>query len=175
MRLAIITAALTALAPAARAVDLGPLAPAAQGKVQCFSPNTAARTCQSIGAYRITPAGAIENEAIVMVSTSPLVVMTTVAPVQIKAGADCGVMLAKYLTSATFTVDGRPLDAAQTAKLRAAFTEAMRATLGHEICVSYRPQGEGVLATSTLDGTPRPEMDQKVLWVSPADGWRVGF
>jgi hypothetical protein len=158
----------------ARAIELGPLAPSADGKVQCFSPNTAAKTCQSIGAYKIA-SGAIENEAIVMVSPSPLVVMTTRTPVQIKAGGDCGVMLAKYLTTATFTVEGRPADPAQTAKLRVAFADALKPTFGHEICVFYRPQGEGALATSTIDGRPRPDLDQKVMWVSPADGWKVGF
>src|SRR6185503_3776631 len=120
------------------------LSPSAEGKVQCYSPNTAAKTCQSIGAYSVTPGGAIENDAVVMVSSSPLVVMTTHTTVQIKAGGDCGVLRARDLTSATFTLEGRPTNPAQAAKLRAGMVDAMRPMIDHEVCVFYRPQGEGV-------------------------------
>ena len=175
MRFWILMAALCAAAPAAHAVDLGPLAPAGEGKVQCYSPNTAARSCQSIGAYQVDAKGVIQNDAVVMVTSSPLLIMTTRSAVTIKAGGDCGVLRPAHIASATFTVEGRPADAAQTARLRAAMLGSMKPMLGHEICVYYRPQGEGVLATSTVDGRPEPEMDQRVMWVSPSDGWRVGF
>jgi hypothetical protein len=175
MRIAVLSAALLAAAPGAHAVDLGPLAQAADGKVQCYAPNPVAKSCQSIGAYRITPAGAIENEAIVMVSSSPLVVMTTRSLVQIKGGADCGVMRQQDIATASFTVEGRPATPDRIAALRATMLGAMRPMLNHEICVFYRPQAEGLLATTAVDGRPRPDMDQKVLWVSPAEGWKVGF
>jgi len=172
---ALLSAALLGAAPAAHAIDLGPLAQAADGKVQCYVPNTVAKSCQSIGAYRITPAGAIENEATVMVSSSPLVIMTTHSLVQIKGGADCGVIREKDIASAHFTLEGQPAAPDRIAALRAAMLGAMRPMFNHEICVFYRPQPDGLLATTTVDAKPRPEMDQKVLWVSPADGWKVGF
>ena len=175
MRTAVLSATLLALASAAHAVDLGPLAPAAGGKVQCFSPNPAAKSCQSIGAYRVTPEGVIENEATVMVSDSPLIIMTTRAPVKIKAGADCGVLSAKDLLTSSFTLDGHLAGPVETTRLRAAMRNRMGPVLGHEICVSYRPQGEALLATSTVDGSARPDMDQKVIWVPAADGWKVGY
>ena len=175
MRRTLLSAALLAISPAAHAIDLGPLAQAADGKVQCYSPNTAAKSCQSIGAFRVTPAGVIENEATVMVSSSPLVVMTTRSAVQIKGGGDCGVLRASDIASASFLLEGRPAAPDRTAALRTSMLNTMRPMIGHEICVFYRPQGEAFLATSTVDSRPRPEMDQKVLWVSPADGWKVGF
>lgn len=175
MRIWTLTAILCLAATAAHALDLGPLAPAAEGKAQCYSPNSAARSCQSIGSYRVDPKGVIQNDAVVMVSSSPLVIMTTRSAVTIKAGADCGVLRSEHIAAATFTVEGRPADASQTSRLRAAMMASMKPMMGHEICVSYRPQGEGMLATSTVDGKPQPAMDQRVIWVSPADGWRVGF
>lgn len=174
MRNLIIVAALAA-APAAQAADLGPLAPAAEGKVQCYSPNTAAKSCVSIGSYLVDAKGVIQNDAVVMVSSSPFVVMTTRSAVTIKGGGDCGVLRPEHITTATFAIEGRPADAEQTKRLRAAMVGTMKPMMGHEVCVYYRPQGEGVLATSTVDGKPRPQMDQRVLWVTPADGWRVGF
>lgn len=41
-----------AFGSSAQGASLGPLAPVAEGKVQCFEPNEVARTCQSIGDYR---------------------------------------------------------------------------------------------------------------------------
>jgi len=117
----------------------------------------------------------VENEATVMVSSSPLVVMTTRSAVQIKGGGDCGVLRANDIASASFLLEGRPAAPDRTAALRTSMLNTMRPMIGHEICVFYRPQGEAFLATSTVDSRPRPEMDQKVLWVSPADGWKVGF
>ena len=180
MRLRILTAApcaaaLCAAAPAAHAIDLGPLAPAADGKVQCYSPNAAAKSCQSIGAYQVDAKGVIQNDAVVMINSSPLLVMTTRSAVTLKGGADCGVLRPEHIAGATFTVEGRPADAGQTARLRGAMLGTMKPMLGHEICVYYRAQGDGVLATSTIDGKPQPQMDQHVMWVSPAEGWRVGF
>ena len=175
MRLWILTAILCTVAPVALAHDLGPLAPAGEGRVQCFSPNSAAKSCQSIGSYQVDAKGVIQNDAVVMVTPSPLLIMTTRSAVTIKGGADCGVLRAEQIARATFTIEGRPADAAQTARLRSAMMGSMKPMMEHEICVYYQPQGDGVLATSTVDGKPQPAMDQHVMWVSPADGWRVGF
>src|SRR5262249_19678739 len=140
MRTLIFAAALAAAPAAANAVDLGPLAPAADGKVQCYSPNAAAKSCMSIGRYLVDAKGVIQNDAYVMISPSPFVIMATRTAVTIKAGGDCGVLRPEHIATASFTVEGRPADAAQTSKLRQAMLETMRPMLGHEICVFYRPQ-----------------------------------
>jgi len=49
----------------------------------------------------------------------------------------------------------------------------MQQFVGHETCVGYAPIGTALLATSTLDGVPRPDMDQKVIWVTKSEGYRV--
>ena len=47
------------------------------------------------------------------------------------------------------------------------------AALGTEGCTHYTPQGDGWLAEVSIDGQPRPEFNQTVVWVSPADGYTV--
>jgi hypothetical protein len=174
MRNLILAAALAA-APAAQAVELGPLAPAAEGKAMCFSPNTAAKTCLSIDTYRVAANGQIEHQSVEMISPTPLVVMTARDVVEVKGDSTCSIGRASDLANATFTVEGRPLDTAQTARARANLAALMKPLLGHKGCAVYRPQGDGLLAAVAIDGTPAPQYDHRVLWISPADGWRVGF
>jgi hypothetical protein len=173
MRGLLIVLALFAPALPAYAADLGPLAPAAEGKVQCFQPNEVAKTCQSIGSYKIGPAGEIENTVSMMISTSPQVVMTTHAPAAVKAGKDCGVLKAEHVDASTFVVEGKPADAAQTGALRAQMKAALKGVLGHEVCSAFLPNGASLMASSSIDGVARPNLDQKVIWVSPSEGYRV--
>jgi hypothetical protein len=173
MRGFLIVLALSGAAFSARAADLGPLAPAAEGKLQCFHPNEVAKTCQSIGSYKISPGGEIENTASMMISSSPQVVMTTHAPATIKAGKDCGVLKAEHIDASTFVVEGKPADAQQTAALRAQMKVALKGVIGHEVCSAYLPNGAALMASSTFDGLARPDLDQKMIWVSPADGYKV--
>ena len=62
-----------------------PMAPAAQGQLQCYTPDVAQRTCRSLAAYKSNANGAIDNIAIVLIWQSPSISMTTVSPVVIKA------------------------------------------------------------------------------------------
>ncbi len=173
MRAVLAIAAVLGFAFTAQAAPLGPLAPAAEGKVQCFRPNMAARTCQSIGVYSFGPNGEIENIATMMILTGPVVIMTTRAPAHLRGDRDCGTLRREEIDRSTFTFDGRPANAAQTAALRAEMKASLAATLGHETCSAYVPNGEAFLVTSTVDGVAQPAMDQKMIWVSPADGYRV--
>lgn len=108
-----------------------------------------------------------------MISTSPPIIMTTRAPAHIKANQDCGVLRPADIDGSSFRVDGRPADPAQTATLRARMKTQLTSMFGHEVCVSYLPNGQALLATSTVDGVPRPAFDQKMIWVLPSDGYRV--
>jgi hypothetical protein len=174
MRAFLVVAAVCAVGSQARGATLGPpIAPAAEGKLQCYVPNETAKTCQSLAGYRLGPGGEIVNFAAVMISASPPVIMKTEAAIRLKSSQDCGVLRPQHIDAATFTVDGRPADAAHTAALRAQMKAASQSTFGHEVCVSYVPVGQSFLATSTIDGVPRPALDQKMIWVSPSDGYRV--
>lgn len=151
-----------------------PLAEAAQGKLQCYTPDAARKTCQSLAGYGVNNHGAIENTAVVLLSQIPTVTMRTVSLIEIKTDRVCGYIRPLDIESATFTVSGRPAQAAETTMLRRDVQMVVKSSFDREICTAYFPDGEGLRAKVNLGGVPHPEMDQKVIWVSPSDGYTVG-
>jgi hypothetical protein len=159
----ILVAAVVGAAPA------DPIGPAKQGLVQCYAPDPAKKTCRSIGAYAVQPDGTIQNAATTLISKSPAIVMRTKAPVQIKAGAICGTIQRADLDSASFTYEGADLQGEDLAKLKAAIGSAMTPLIGHEVCTTFAADGEMLAGQVSLDGARKPDMDQKVVWVSPSE------
>ena len=174
MRIPMMIAALWALAPAAQAVELGPLAPAAEGKVECVSPNPVAKTCHAISTITVAANGQIQDESVEMMGYGPVVIVTSRNAVQVRGDAECQMARGKDFATITFTIDGRPADAAQTARMRTVFMAGLKVLAGHTFCAVHHPQGDGILAAVQIDGTPAPQFDRRLMWVSPADGWKVG-
>ncbi len=175
MRLGFLTILLLATgAPAGAATLPPPLTLAAHGELQCYAPNHANKTCRSLSRYSLESGGEIENEATVLIAKSPVITMRTISPVEVKARRVCGRVRDEDLQAAVFTIDGRPADAANAGKLRDALRRSMARFLGHEICTAYVTDGDALLAKPSIDGVPRPDMNQKVIWVSPDGGFKVG-
>lgn len=150
-----------------------PLLPAAQGQLQCYAPDVARKTCRSLAAYKDGANGTIDNIAIVLISQNPQIIMTTVSPVAIKANQVCGPVRPQDIDTASFQLDNRPADTAQTSTLRQQMQSAMKGLFGREICTAYGHDGGSLLAKVTVDGVPQPTMGQRVIWVSPSDGYKV--
>ncbi|MGA0601504.1 hypothetical protein ACO2Q3_12445 [Caulobacter sp. KR2-114] len=150
-----------------------PIAPAAEGRLQCYAPNRAARSCQSLASYAPAPGGGIDNPSTVLISPSPVVTMRTTTPVTVKAGQVCGFIRPEDIQSATFEIAGAPATPAQATMLRQKMTAAQQGVFGHEICTAYVPDGDAMIAKASIDGVAQPAMDQTVIWVSPADGFKV--
>jgi hypothetical protein len=149
------------------------LAPARQGQVQCFVPNVAAKTCQSIGSYAFNANGAIDNVSETLIMPAPLVVMRASAPVTVRNNAICGPLTAADIARATFTIDGRPATEQQTANIRAGLAQQLAPMFDVEMCVSVTAVDGGYRADSTVGGVARPDLAQPVLWVRPEEGYRV--
>lgn len=147
-----------------------PLAPARDGRLQCHSPDKARKTCAALAGYTFAADGAILNQAEVMLNPAPLIIMRDESPVVVRDGAVCGLL--GGLEDAVFTIDGQPADPA-TADLIRGQVSAAFARLGTEGCTRYAPQGEGWLAEPVIDGQPRPDLNQTVIWVLPSDGYSV--
>lgn len=166
-----ITLALTlALAVPAPIEAADPLAPARDGKLQCHTPDKARKTCSALAGYTFAADGTIANQAEVMLNPSPLIIMRDEAPVVVRDAAVCGPMVG--FEDAVFTIDGQPADPATAGMIRAQVTAAF-SQLGTEGCTRYSPQGEGWLAEVSIDGQPRAEFNQPVIWVSPSEGYTV--
>jgi hypothetical protein len=149
-----------------------PLAPAKLGKLMCYSPDQALRTCGAMAAYGFPTDGRILNRAQVVVTPTPYIVMTTLTAVTQRGPAVCGRM--EGAAEATFTIDGKPADEATTADLRGQIARAFTAYDGVEVCTTYVPFREGFMANVAIGGAPRPDMNQPVIWVELNDGYVVG-
>jgi len=163
-------ALLLAVAVPAPLQDADPLAPARDGQLQCHSPDTARKTCRALAGYTFAADGTIANQAEVMLSPAPVIIMRDVAPVVVRDGAVCGPMTG--FEDAVFTVDGQPAGPATAEMIRVQVTAAF-AQLGTEGCTRYSPQGDGRMAEVSIDGVARPDLNQPVIWVSPSDGYSV--
>lgn len=170
--LAFIAAAMTATS--AQAGELpAPIAQAANGQMQCYQPNPATKSCQSLAGYRAGANGMIDNTAVVMIAPKPLITMETVMPVEIKNGQVCGKMQAKDIAAAKLTVDGKLVEGPQTDALRQRIGAAFTPMLDREICTAYVADGGGFVAKATDNGAPM-SVAPRVIWVSPGDGYKVG-
>jgi hypothetical protein len=149
------------------------LAPARSGQLQCFEPNAAAKTCQSLGSYVFGADGAIENVAEILLMPSPLIVMRASGPVTVENGAICGPLRAEDIANATFTVNGSPASAEEATQIRAAMQQQLAPMIGVQNCITLTPDGGGFRADSTIAGAPRPDLTQRTIWVDANDGWRV--
>lgn len=148
-----------------------PLAPAKLGRLLCYSPDQALKTCAAMTAYGFPADGKILNRAQVVITPSPFIVMTTLTTVTVRGPAVCGRM--EGAAEATFTIDGKPADEATTADLRGQIAGAFTAFDGVEVCTTYVPFREGFMANVSIGGAPRPDLNQPVIWVEFNDGYVV--
>lgn len=149
-----------------------PVAQASEGKMECYSPDVVRKTCHSISGYKPGPNGEIENSATVLVSATPLVTMEAVATVRIVDGQVCGQLAPEDLAKASFSVDGGPAADAQAAMLREKLAGALKDIFGKQLCTAYVTDGDGLIAKESIDGAAQPR-EQKVIWISPSDGFEV--
>ncbi|MEZ5960806.1 MAG: hypothetical protein R3C30_10340 [Hyphomonadaceae bacterium] len=161
---------MAAPAPAQQADVLGP---ARAGQLQCFEPNVSAKTCQSIGGYTFNTNGVIDNTAQVLVMPQPVIVMNVTSPVTVRNNAICGPLTAEDIQRASFTIDGAPASAADTAEIRSGLTEQLAPILNVEGCVTLTPDGDGFRADTSINGAPQPQLVQRVIWIGANDGWSV--
>ena len=150
-----------------------PLAPAARGEQQCYSPDNYRKTCQSMAAYRARADGGFDNTAVVLVSPSPAIVMSAVSFVRMKQGQACSVLRTSDVDQARFTIDGRAASRQETAALRRQLEASMLDRVNHEICTAYAPNGDALTAQASIDGVRQPGLDQSVIWVAPSEGYAV--
>ncbi len=170
---ALVAACFVLAAPMAYAQDGDVLAPARAGQLQCYEPNVAAKTCQSIGAYAFNANGVIDNTADVLIMPQPVVVMRVISPVTLRGGAICGPLTTTDIEGATFTIDGAAASPEDTQAIKTALTQQLAPMLNVETCISLTPVDGGFRADTAMAGTPRPDLAQRVIWVRPEDGYRV--
>ncbi len=151
-----------------------PLAPARSGQLQCYMPNVAKKTCHTLARYIWAADGSIQNPAEVMIEENPLVVMKGSAPVVVRSGAVCSPIRAEDIRQATFTIAGNPAPPQLADQIQTQLLMASADRLGKEICTTYVPDKGEYAARITIDGVAHPELADRMIWVKPEDGFKVG-
>lgn len=149
-----------------------PLGPAAQGMRQCYKPDVASKTCQSLASYTADGTGGFLNGAEVLVAQG--VTFETTTHVRVQAGAVCGSIQRADTEAGILRIDRRVIEGEQRAKIVDAVVKAYTPFFGREICTTYVNSGSTLRAIATLDGAPDKLPELNVVWVSPDDGYRVG-
>ena len=150
----------------------GPLDKARDGNLQCYGPNVVRKTCNSLAGYTFEH-GKILNQAEVLVSQTPPLVMKTVSPVEIRGDAVCGPLRKKDIESAKILVRDQVLNEVDAAPVKAQLVSAFGARLEKEVCTAYRKQGDTLVTEVTIAGLDLSELKETVIWVAPSEGYRV--
>ncbi len=162
---------LTAASAVSPAID--PLLPAQSGEIQCYAPDEARKTCRSLAFYEKRDASSYDNRAIVLISPAEPVVLETVTPVVIQAGAVCGAIRLEDIQKGKLTISGRDLPADQATSALSHIADAMQPIMGKRICTTYVSEKGALVAHVTINSVDQPDMKQTVKWVKPSDGYTV--
>lgn len=150
-----------------------PLAPAREGKVQCISPNREKKTCIAIASFVLTPGG-FESTVRALINPEPAMAMEVRSKGTVEGGATCALIRSEDYAAATLTTNGAPMDEATAGAIRPQIVAAITPMVGKKGCSRDRPEGDLIVSEVTLDGVARPEMTQRLIWVSPSEGYTLG-
>ena len=148
------------------------LAPAASGQVQCYVPSDH-KTCVSTSVYTANSDGTFTDTSAVLLSKQPAVVLQISTPTAIKSGAVCAALRQQDVIAASISVNGQVIPPEKSGPILQKIAGSLSPIIGHEICTTFVPADGGFVAKASMDGKPQPAQDQKVIWVSPSDGYTV--
>ena len=161
--------------PAAPPVD-DPLAPVAQGLIECAAPDDIARTCRSLARYTPQPDGTFLNEAEVLLVPGEPVTMAFSGPSHRNGNQICGTLTTAMVKAATLRYAGNIMPAKLavevTPRILAGLTRA--GVLDKEVCSTRSPEGNGFLEKATVDGKSGSTDDTHLVWIKPDAGYTVG-
>src|SRR5262249_22807421 len=121
------------------------LAPARQGDLQCYAPNTQAKTCAAMAGYTFDAQGNISHVGDIVIYPNPVIVMHMTSRVVVRDGAVCGPLRQEDIDHATFTVDGQTPLAEDMQTIRTQFAQQAASLLNVDICTTYTPADGGAL------------------------------
>ncbi len=150
-----------------------PIARAAKGQLQCYSPDASQKTCAALVSFKAGPDGRIRARADILISPNPLIMMTGMVPVTPKSGELCGVLTENDFKRAVFTDGQSELDPMQAGLLRTVLTASLQSYFGREICGAFAPTGGAYVVKAKMDGAFLDADSQRVIWVRPDEHYRL--
>ena len=164
---------LAALDSAHAATSSAPLAPASEGKVECYLPDAQRKTCHSLISYVLKADGSASSNETMVLLRSPVILISMPHDVLVKGDKVCGFITFDDVGRATFTIDGAPASDEQTAKLRDRLQSNYRPLYNKEICTRHLHDVDGTKSEVSIEGVVQPSGVELVAWVSPSDGYKV--
>lgn len=162
------------LAAASAGQSADPLAPARAGQLQCVKPDKEKKTCLAIATITAKPDGTYAQSVDTMINPSPLIVMHTDSSGAVEGDKTCETIRKEDFAAATFLMDGAPMDATMSDGIKAQVLGAIEPLAGKKGCTAYKTEGDLITTEVTIDGNVRPEFSQKLIWIKPDDGYKVG-
>ena len=148
--------------------DPDPLAMARAGKIQCYGPLVAEKTCTSTVRFVLVEG---QWRSIVVMGLPDSGAFEIEMPATIEDGAVCTRPAREIFQNAKLTVAGAPMPAADAQEYRELLAEGYAPNFGKTLCARYRAEGDHFVAEWTSDGTLDPDMTQPFIWVGPAEGY----
>lgn len=152
-----------------------PLAPAARGEMQCYAPDVARRTCWALASYVRQADGSYLNTARVLADPTRDIAVEATTIVHVIDDSVCGRVKRADMLSARLFIAGVAQPASKARPILARLADAQEAagSFGPMICTRYVADGDILYAAMSADGVYEPELDTKVIWVRPDQGYRV--
>jgi hypothetical protein len=155
---------------AARADD-GPLTPARDGKIECFSPSSEHKTCVAITRYTWISNGDIIAESDFALNANPLISLKMTSEAFLEEGDLCGVLQQQSVDGMTFFKNGVLMNEDEAADFRGPMTSRFATIIGRRVCEDHAPYGSLIVTQYTIDGSPKPELTSRLKWISPDEGY----
>jgi hypothetical protein len=147
-----------------------PITRSQAGQVECYTPDSAARTCRAMSTYRFLAGDRIVNDAIVFLQ--PNVVMYVSSDVTLRENQVCGEVTNADLAGARFEIAGVAATPQQANAIREAVADLF-VGIG-EVCSRYTQDGDVVTITVFIDGVEHPDFADRMIWIGPDDGYSIG-
>jgi hypothetical protein len=156
---------------AAAVTASNPLARAEAGQLQCYRPDVAKKTCQSIASYERTGPDTYDNKALVSLSNDATLETHTL--VILRRHAVCGFIRSQDMLAGTVRFHGSVLAPGLAKPVLEKVAQSVAHFANKEICTRYELSGAALLAKVSIAGTYRPDQDIKVKWIDATDGYSV--
>ncbi len=150
-----------------------PLEFADKGLLQCWRPDLSKKTCRVIAAYRKTGPGTYDDTGILALSSRRPITLETHSPVVVRGDAVCGAVRTEELRSSIVRDGARIVAPADAEPILDQIAQFMAPIDGQETCTRFEPSGPDFIAKISVAGRYRPQLDQKIKLISPADGYIV--
>jgi hypothetical protein len=150
-----------------------PLVFAERGLLQCWHPDLSKKTCRVIASYQKTGPGKYDNKAIVAISSQGPITVETHTPVTLRGDAVCGQVRTEDIQTGILRKADKVVASTDAQPVLNRIVQVVAPFAGQETCTRYEPSGPDFAAKISIEGKYRPDLDTKVKWITPADGYSV--